>query len=506
MDLTADIVYGFSESVLKKNYDNPQPTPRLHKEMWEICCSDEPKVAIAAPRGHAKSTAVTHAYTLATLLFRQRSYALVISDTETQAIQFLNDIKNELHENEELKVLFNITRFIKESESDIIVEMGADKHQFRVTAKGAEQKIRGLKWRGRRPDLIICDDLENDEIVLNEERRKKFRDWFYGAVIPALSDSGIIRVVGTILHLDALLERFMPQLDSDLTVDGPLMSYSRDFRKAWFSVRYRAHSGVENFDHILWEDKFSEERLSSIRKDYVDQGFPEGYAQEYLNYPIDDTIAYFRKGDFIPLDETSRNERLEYYIGADLAISEKDRSAYTVFVVAGVDTRGVMKIVDVVRFRGDSLEIIDQMFSLHKRYTPEMFIVEKENIARSIGPFIYKRMEETGVYINLATDAVPSVDKMKRARSIQARLRAGQVQFDTEAEWYPTFLMEMLQFPRGRYMDQVDALSWIGLYLDKQTYVKSSEEIEEEEWEEEKQDTYDDVDSYDSMDWITGYG
>lgn len=60
-----------------------------------------------------------------------------------------------------------------------------DGHMFRIT-KGAEQKIRGLKWNNKRPDLIICDDLENDEIVLNKERRAKFKRWFYALCLAVL--------------------------------------------------------------------------------------------------------------------------------------------------------------------------------------------------------------------------------------------------------------------------------------------------------------------------------
>ena len=61
-----------------------------------------------------------------------------------------------------------------------------------------------------RPGLIVGDDMENDEIVMNKDRRLKFKRWFYGALLPCLSDRGKIRIVGTILHLDSLLENLMP--------------------------------------------------------------------------------------------------------------------------------------------------------------------------------------------------------------------------------------------------------------------------------------------------------
>ena len=164
MSLTAEQVYGFSESLLKWRYDNPAPTPDFHRELWGMCCSSHRLVAIAAPRGHAKSTAITHAYTLANVCFREAQYVMIVSDTEEQATLFLEDIKNELLENQNLRTLFKINKFLKDTGTDVIVQMD-DGHLFRIIAKGSMQKIRGRKWRSKRPDLIVGDDLENDEIV-----------------------------------------------------------------------------------------------------------------------------------------------------------------------------------------------------------------------------------------------------------------------------------------------------------------------------------------------------
>ena len=82
---------------------------------------------------------------------------------------------------------------MKDTEDDCIVKF-TDGTEFRIAAKGSEQKMRGLKWNNKRPDLIVGDDLENDEIVLNTERRQKFKRWFYGALVPSLSQTGVIRI------------------------------------------------------------------------------------------------------------------------------------------------------------------------------------------------------------------------------------------------------------------------------------------------------------------------
>ena len=498
MALTADQVYGFTRSLLMAGFDNPKPIPKLHMEMWDKCCGDRQFVSIAAPRGHAKTTAITHSYCLAEVLFRNSRFVLLVSDTEGQAIMFLSDIKTEILENDKLRELFGIKRFIKDTETDIIVEM-KDGHQFRIIAKGSMQKVRGVRWRNMRPDLIIGDDLENDEIVMNEERRDKFRRWINNALLPALSDEGKCRIVGTILHLDSFLERTMPEFeDTKHTEFDGLRWTSTNPNRVWDSVRYQGHN--EDFSELLWPEKFSKRRYLAIRTRYVDDGNPEGYAQEYLNYPIDEATSYFRKKDF--MEWKDRDEYMEYYIGGDLAISEKDKRAFTVFIVAGLTRENKIVVVDVVRFRGDSLVIVDALFDLQTKYQPEIVFLESENIAKSIGPFIDQEMLRRGVFLNIEGDN-PTKDKTQRARALQARMKAGGVYFDMEAEWYSALFTEMVTFPRGKYMDQVDALSWIGLGLNKLAPAYSVTEIAAFEYDEEYADS---IDPYDEgRNRTTGY-
>ncbi len=255
-----------------------------------MCCSKHPFVAIAAPRGHAKSTAITHTYTLACICMRERNFVLIVSDTEAQSKLFLNDIKKELIDNEDLVNVFQIKGLVKDSETDFIIEFH-DGHQARVVAKGSEQKLRGLKWLGKRPDLIICDDLENDEIVMNDDRRKKFRSWFLSALVPCRSANGVIRYVGTILHMDSQLERLMPNPKrqrctiTDLSIKNTKQEY-------WYSAKYKAHNA--DFSHILWPTRWPQEKLERERAMYVSQGEGEKYSQEYLNVPLDESNAHFR--------------------------------------------------------------------------------------------------------------------------------------------------------------------------------------------------------------------
>lgn len=478
--ITSDVIHGFSGAVLARKYDGATPTPRFHLELWDLFTSQNKYVAAAAPRGHGKSTAITYAYLLANVLFRERRFVIIVSDTESQSVNFLGDIKTELKENEDLINLFNIKGFVKDTESDIIIEFD-DGHTFRIIAKGAEQRLRGTKWNNLRPDLIICDDLEGDEAVYNKERRDKFKRWFYGALIPSLSKDGIVRIVGTILHLDSLLNTLMPEESLKSTVVEPLRTFNFVTRNQWKSVRYRAHN--QDFSEILWPTRFSKEHFVALKEDFTNKGLADVYSQELLNYPIDEGTSYFKRADFIEQNKFDKEKRKRYYAAVDFAVSTIARSDYTVIAIAGIDEDGIVHIEDIRRGRWDSLEIIEEMFSVQKRYTPDLFVVEKGTIEKSVGPILRAEMLKRNSYLNLYP-MTPTQDKQTRARSFQARLRAGSIRFDKTADWYQDLEDEMVRFPKTRHDDQVDALSWIGLILDQVHEALSDEEQEEEEYQE----------------------
>lgn len=508
MKLTPEIIGGFVGSVLAPRFESATATPPFHEELWGYACSDAPYVAIAAPRGHAKSTAGTLAYGLAELLFRTSKYCIIVSDTEAQAVQFLDAMKKELLENENLIELFGLTKndknevvFVKDTASDIIVKF-QDGHLFRVQAKGAEQRLRGLNWDGTRPDLILVDDLENDELVMNVERRDKLRRWFRGALLPVLSPKGKIRMWGTILHEDSQLNRLMPKEYGKYTIDTGLKQYEVHslgrLRGAWLSVKYQAHN--DDMSQILWETRFPKSYWQMKRAEYAQGNALDIYSQEYLNRPIDESVAYFKRTDILPILEEDKKKRLIYYATADLAISQERRADYSVFIVAGVDESRIIHIKHVIRERLDGREIVECMIGLQRRFNLEAFGVEEMMISKSLGPFLREEMLKTGVFLNLIQLKHSGKDKVQRARAIQARMRTKAVKFDKEAEWYPLLEDELVKFPRGTHDDQADALAYVGLLLDSITEAPTDQEVEYDDYQNEFAKS-----GNDGRDSLTGY-
>ena len=463
VSLTAELVEAFAGTFLSPLYDNPQPTPQFHRECWDLYCSGAELAAVAAPRGHAKSTALTHDYALATVLFRSQDYIVIVSATEDLAIGHLGDIAKELRENEDIIREFGIASIPEDAKTAISIKFD-DGHESRIIAKGSGQKMRGIKWNGKRPGLIICDDLEEDEQVKNKERRKEFENWFMRALLPCRRRGGLVRVHGTILHEDALLSRLMKS-------------------KVWVHKLFRAHSSFDDFSGILWPEQWPEEELRKWRQAYIDSSNAAGYSQEFLNDPRDNSEAYLRRQDFIPMDEVDLRTPKSIKVGCDFAVSKADHADRSSFTVGGRDTQNTIHIVDQFTGRWDPTEWMEVMFDIEQRYHPEEFVVEGGVIWKAIETTIYNEMRSRDVWMNIQV-INPTKDKAARGRPLQKRHRAGAMRFNKDTDWYAMYEDELLRFTgtsdAGRD-DQFDSTAILVKGFENSSEVEEDDFMDEDE-------------------------
>ena len=462
MKITAEHVEAISGVYLSPHYDQPVATPEFHREGWELYCSDEPAVCLAAPRGHAKSTAFTHDFIIANVVLEAEDYVLLISSSEEMAAGHLNDIANEFRENEELVKHFQIVKVLQDTKTDIIVECKSGR-QFRILARGEGQKIRGLKWRGKRPGLIIVDDLEEDEQVDSKDRRRKLSRWFERAVKQALRRNGRVRMHGTILHQDSLLMN---------AIRSP----------SWKHRLYKAHRAFNDFHGILWPEAFSEQSLRKIRQNFMDLGDSAGYAQEYLNDPRDSDDRYLKVEQFIPMTDEDKGKFKRHYCGVDFAISKEDSANRTAFIVGGKDAENLTHIVDIRSGRLDALAIIEEFFFIQQCWKVDTFFVEKGHIWQTIEPILLREMQERDEWINYIP-IVRTQDKKVSGRAFQKRMKAGGVRFNEQMSEYPEYKEECLLFTgdsEALMDDRFDGTANLFLGLEKMPEVEVEDEDEED--------------------------
>ena len=440
------------------------------------------------------SSAITHAYTLASLLFRESDYCILVSDTERQAIEFLAEIKKDLTGNDDLIELFGISRIVKDTETDIVVEFSSTTNgkpdQFRIVAKGVGQRLRGLKWDQKRPNLIVIDDAENEENSSSKDQRDKLKRWVNGALIPALAKRGKVRAVGTVIHTDSWLASTLPDENSPLTVTEPLKTYSKRLTHGWHSIKYRGHPAIGDYSCFLWPEHRGIEFFKDEYERLEADGQVDVYAAEQLNNPIDETQAYFRRTDFIDFPPDVRKKMalgefpLNLYSSIDMAVSKSQRADYTVIGTIGIDEAGQMYLLDVVRDRFDPDECAREIFKIEKEYHPGMIFVEKGLLKNVIQPLLNRDMAVKHSYPSLESVYAPG-DKRTKARAIQKIMRGGGLYVDKQAEWYPAFEDEHLRFDRAPHDDQVDMMALFGLRHDDMVNAPTQEEKEEAEWDKE---------------------
>lgn len=440
--------------------------------------SDHRQVALAAPRGHAKSTAITLAYTLAALLFRLETFVVVVSNTQTKAVEFVRNLKDALLNNEAIRTHFGVKDFAeKDTETDFICTMESG-HKFRVISIGFGTSVRGINWATKRPGLIIGDDMEDDEQVMSPDRREKAMNWLLSALLPVVSKTGKFRFVGTILHMDSILNNLCHD-------DG------------WLSKIWEAHDDL--FENILWPEQFSKERLMEIRRNYIRRERLENYNMEYRNKPVDTSSGFFRDDEFLPMTDEEKLPEVRakryFYAGADFAISKKARRDFTVMPIISVDHQGTWYVEFVQRARMDAKELVDELFALEETFNPQVWFLEDGAIYKALRAAIdaemVQRRREGKNTTPIIETFTPVDDKMTRARSFQKLMRGKRVKWDTDADWFPEVKQELLEFPRGLHDDVPDAFATIALGIDMMSTPETPEEEEEEEYFRKRSQTQD---------------
>ncbi len=241
------------------------PPAAFHAELETMIDEGERQqrpVAAAAPRGFAKSTRVTFARTLKKALYKEKRFALLVSDTLTQAKGLTVSIRVEAEHNPRLTHDFGPQKTDQWAADDFVLASGT-----RIMARGDGQGVRGLKHGPHRPDLAIVDDIESDESVRNPARVKQTYDWIMSALVPTLDpERGVLFWVGTLLSKRSALAKALANEEFIRTV-------------------FRA---IQADGTSLWPERFSLERLAKIKRLVGSIVF----AKEYQNEPSDEDALF----------------------------------------------------------------------------------------------------------------------------------------------------------------------------------------------------------------------
>jgi hypothetical protein len=368
-------------------------------------------LAVAAPRGSAKSTVLTLLFPLHAIVFKRKHFILICQSTYDKAARSLENIKKEFRDNSKLNE-YGI-KIVKDSEGDSIFKH-SDGMEVRVLCKGAEQlgKVRGEKFGAWRPDLILVDDLEDDELVRNPDRRAMLKETFDEALIPAGDKHTMdVIVIGTILHDDALMARLVSPTEYG------------EYRKLLYKAL--GDDGVS-----LWPQKWSVEELKKIEADK-----PAVFAKEYQNDPShgdmndikasdfrkwkiieNDYVLYGAEGEIIARGEL---RTCRAAIACDLAWEEKRESDSTAIVPGFLTPESYLLVDDYVCKKGVKpdafISIVSEMEKRLRALTGYYVPVglEKAKLEKVYKHLFREAMKKNNHWISFK-DLVWDADKIQR--------------------------------------------------------------------------------------------
>lgn len=236
-------------------------------------------LAIHAPRGSSKSTILTFLEPVHGIAFKRYRFIILVQNTYAKAAASLNNIKSEFRINEGLRKDFGVGMREKDAEGDTIFKHG-DGYMTRVLCKGADQigTLRGERFGAYRPDLILIDDLEDDELVRNAERRGQLEKEF-NEVLNYAGTVGVTKTIvdGTILHDDSLLAKLL----------------SKDKYLRFKKLFYKARPTINGVERSLWEEKWSLEDLLLMEREDA-----AGFAKEMQGDPSSGEMEGIHRKDF----------------------------------------------------------------------------------------------------------------------------------------------------------------------------------------------------------------
>ena len=470
-----------------------KPSPEFHRELdaiWQqgvlkgrypLTAADTKMIsrlpgtrrAVAAPRGHAKSTNLTFKGTMHSTLYGYKHYPIIISDSSEQAEGFLDNIRVEFEENTAILEDFGVLAG-SVWRSNVLLT----KTNIKIEAIGSGKKIRGRKHRNWRPDLIILDDVENDENVRTPEQRKKLKDWFDKAVSKCGDDYTDIIYIGTLLHYDSLLAKtltnpayrsikykaviqFSQADDLWQQWETIFTDLSNDDRESEALAFFQAHKeAMLEGTQVLWEEKLSYYDLMVMR---VSEG-EASFNSEEQNEPINPDDCLFMEEWFDYYNEAEVNfgdPAFDFFGFIDPSLGKTKRSDFSAIVtLAKHKGSGYMYVVDADIERRHPDRIIADVLA-KERWLRASFGHGYRKLGAETNQFQWFLKEElakasakAGLYLPIE-EVQQTSDKVMRSQTLQPDVKNKYIKFNRR---HKRLLEQLTQFPMGAHDDGPDAL------------------------------------------------
>lgn len=463
----------FIEVFLKDYFT--RPFSKRHEAIFEVLDDREKQqVAIIGFRGFGKTTLI-QAYTTRALLLDDTRFVVMMSATHSLAQKGSLSLRNEIVRNAMIRQVFGELKPVVEEQpfSVDFWTLNVGDHVVAVMPRGSGQQVRGALYEGRRPDLLISDDIENPPDLRTPESVERFKSWFWGDYMNCVDRSRKDWrhiVIGTITSPMSIL---FDVIDSGAweVVEVPLCD--DEFRSTWVSF-------------------MSDDDVRKLYKEMSDAGATKEFFREYMNRLVaDDGVGGWSSRMFKHYSGNVDGDDVVTVVLVDPAKTSSAESGRTGIVVVKYKREtGEWYVHDVVVAQLTPNDIYSTVARLAKQYGASVIGVEETGIGDFIKhPFITYMMKE-GVRAQVVFLKTGNVKKEDRIRQLLSYYQRGVVYHNSGRSG--RLEMELLAFPYGKETDAADALAYFpkllanaGEYgIDKKDDYVSLEEAIMKDWEE----------------------
>lgn len=206
--------------------------------------------------------------------------------------------------------------------------------------------------------------------------------------------------------------------------------------------------------------RYTTEAMLRIKRNLVSSGQKRVWNALYQQNPTPDDGTHFSKDMIQYFDHPPQRHKCTRFQAWDFAITEEQKSDYTVCVTMDQDEHNSLYVVDVLRFRSDDGNaIVEHMIDQIETWKPDFLGVEDGQIWKTLRAQFETRMVERQVF--QAYEVLqPLTDKIVRASPLKGRMQLRKVFIRAKMRWTEPFVRELMVFPGGKHDDQVDAAAW----------------------------------------------
>lgn len=418
-----------------------QDWDKVHDDIEKFLNRKSRKKMILIPRGHLKTSVVTKAYSIQQVLRNPNVRILIANQVWDKAREMLYEIKQMFTDKSDLPKLFGTFVSERWREDDIVVRQRTRALAApTIGTSGVEAELTSSHY-----DVVILDDLQGLQNYQTPEQREKVKR-YYRSMMDLLEPGGLLIVIGTRWHLDDVYQ------------------YIIDEESAYFDVTVRK---VIEDGKIIFPRKFNK-KFDPVTKSWVETQVPtmdfieylkkrpsEEFASQYMNEPIDSENQIFKPTYFKTYDH--RPERLFVSMTIDPAISEKQSADYFAINVSGMDENYKIYVLDTLKGHWKVAESIDNIFTTYQKWKPSVVGLETIAYQKALKSWLEEKMRERGVFFPI-TELKRSTNESKefRIKALEPFYRDGLV---FHAPWMKSLETELLQFPKGKHDDEIDALA-----------------------------------------------